>query len=61
MGGPTARSAAYARMSAIHMMDRASAAFSIHPGTFDEQVPYPWSETIRDAVAAAGLRLQHFA
>ena len=48
-------------MSALHYLDQATAPFSIHHGTFDEQVPYPWSETLRDAVAAAALPVEHFA
>jgi dipeptidyl aminopeptidase/acylaminoacyl peptidase len=59
-GGPGEHPEAYRRMSAIHHLGRARASFSIHHGTWDEQVPYPWSEKLRDAALAAGLPVEHF-
>lgn len=60
-GGPEQHEAAYRRMSALHHLERSGAAFSIHHGTADEQVPYPWSERLRDAAAEAGRGVEHFA
>jgi uncharacterized protein len=59
-GGPDDHPEAYRQMSAINYLDRAAAAFSIHHGTHDEQVPYAWSEKLRDAVARANLPVEHF-
>ncbi|MDQ4075765.1 MAG: alpha/beta fold hydrolase, partial [Chloroflexota bacterium] len=60
-GGPDERPDAYAHMSALSHLDRAHAALSIHHGTYDEQVPYSWSEKLRDVALTAGLRVEHFA
>lgn len=60
-GGPDQHPDAYARLSALNYLHLAHAAFSIHHGTHDEQVPYPWSEKLGAAVATAGLPVEHFA
>ena len=59
-GGPDEHPQAYERMSAIRYLNRARAALSIHHGTHDEQVPYPWSEKLRDAALAADLLVEHW-
>ncbi|MBA3531946.1 MAG: alpha/beta fold hydrolase, partial [Ardenticatenales bacterium] len=59
-GGPDEYPEAYARMSALYYLSRATAAFSIHHGTHDEQVPYPWSEKLRDAALAEGRSVEHY-
>ncbi len=48
-------------MSALNFLEPSDAPLSIHHGTVDEQVPYPWSETLRDRATAAGLAVGFFA
>lgn len=60
-GTPAERPEAYARMSPLNYVEHIRAAVSIHHGTADEQVPYEWSEELRDRLLAAGKDVEHFA
>lgn len=59
-GGPDERPEAYRKMSAISYLDRVDAPVQIHHGTWDEQVPYPWSVRLRDELQAAGRQVTLF-
>ncbi|MCB0076879.1 MAG: alpha/beta fold hydrolase [Anaerolineales bacterium] len=61
LGGPDAQPDGYARMSAINYLDPSQAALSIHHGTADEQVPYPWSEKLYERALSAGQEVEFFA
>lgn len=60
LGRPDERPDAYARMSSLNYVENVTAAVSIHHGTADEQVPYPWSEELRDRLLAAGKPVEHY-
>ncbi len=60
-GGPDERPDAYRKMSAIEYLEWVQAPVQIHHGTHDEQVPFAWSERLRDALRAAGKEVEFFA
>lgn len=60
-GTPADRPDGYAKMSALNYVEHIQAAVSIHHGTADEQVPYPWSKELFDRLPAAGKQAEHLA
>ncbi|WP_060687714.1 alpha/beta hydrolase family protein [Ardenticatena maritima] len=60
-GSPDERPDAYRKMSAIEYLEWVQAPVQIHHGTFDEQVPFAWSERLRDALVAAGKEVEFYA